>query len=503
MKSTEKDTIRFRKGKIGRQIAFGMVGITCGVLLSIFVMNTTLLRFVYYYNKQQTMESAFETLNQAASTEGLNMEDFQATFENLCAKYNLSMLIIESDGSVLLSSRGDFESLYMSEQLIRIILNGDNDSKHGVILNENENYRLESIHDERLNSDYLVLWGTLSDGNMIMIRCAIESITDSILVVNRFLVFAALFALFFSTLIARYLSGRISRPILELTDISNQMSHLDFREKYVSREKGNEVDVLGQHINTMSETLEETIRELRQANMELRQDIEVREKNEEMRREFLANVSHELKTPIALIQGYAEGLSDGITEDPEETKYYADVIVDEAKKMNRMVKELLALNQLEYGKSTMQMEHFDLTAVLLGMIGQIRVMAEQYEAKISFEREEPLMVWADEFFTEQIISNYLSNAIHYAKGEKQVRVTVSEEENRARIEVFNTGDPIPEEVLPHIWEKFYKADKARTREYGGSGIGLSVVKAVTEAFGTECGVRNRENGVTFWFTLDK
>ena len=171
--------------------------------------------------------------------------------------------------------------------------------------------------------------------------------------------------------------------------------------------------------------------------------------------------------------------------------------------MNRIVQELLALNQLEYGKSTMSMEHFDLTAVISGVAGQIKVMADKYGAVISFDKTEPVMVWADEFFTGQVITNYLSNAIHYAKDEKRVTVTLDEQEGRVRVTVFNTGEPIPAESLPHIWEKFYKADKARTRSYGGSGIGLSVVKAVTEAFGTACGVENREDGVAFWFELDK
>ena len=503
LKPEDTEIFRFRKGKIGRQMALSMVGVTFGVLLIIFVMNTTLLPYVYYYEKQRTMEDAFATLNQATAAEDLSMESFRATFENLCAKNNLSMLVIRADGSVLLSSRGDFESIYMAEQLIRIILNGDTAEQRGAIINENDSYTLERVHDERLKDDFLVLWGTLADGNMIMIRCAVESITGSIVVVNRFILIVAVVSLALSILVARYLSGRITKPILKLADISNRMSRLDFREKYVYREKGNEVDVLGQHFNTMSETLEETIRELRQANIELRADIENREKNEEMRREFLSNVSHELKTPIALIQGYAEGLSEGITEDPEETKYYADVIVDEARKMNRMVQELLSLNQLEYGKSTVSMEHFDLAAVIDGMVEQMKVMADKYGAHITFEGTGPLMVWADEFFTEQVISNYLSNAIHYAKNEKRVKVTAEEQEGKVRVTVFNTGDPISEENLPHIWEKFYKADKARTRSYGGSGIGLSVVKAVTEAFGTGCGVENREKGVAFWFELDR
>jgi signal transduction histidine kinase len=222
-----------------------------------------------------------------------------------------------------------------------------------------------------------------------------------------------------------------------------------------------------------------------------------------MRKEFLSNVSHELKTPIALIQGYAEGLVDGVITDPEDVKYYCDVIIDEAKKMNRMVKEMLSLNQLEYGMNTLNMEHFNLVDLIRGVVNQTKVMADQYDVKLVFEETNPIYVWADEFFAEQVITNYLTNAIHYAKNEKEVEITIQNREQDVRVEVFNTGDQIAPENMEHLWEKFYKVDKARTRKYGGSGIGLSVVKAVMDSFKKECGVYNMENGVVFWFELDK
>jgi signal transduction histidine kinase len=310
-------------------------------------------------------------------------------------------------------------------------------------------------------------------------------------------------AIVISLLLAEFLSRKISKPILELTDISTKITNLEFDMHYNPRRNGNEVDVLGQHMNTLSNRLEETIRELKEANLELQQDIEIRDKNETMRKEFLSNVSHELKTPIALIQGYAEGLVDGVITDPEDVKYYCDVIIDEAKKMNRMVKEMLSLNQLEYGMNTLNMEHFNLVDLIRGVVNQTKVMADQYDVKLVFEETNPIYVWADEFFAEQVITNYLTNAIHYAKNEKEVEITIQNREQDVRVEVFNTGDQIAPENMEHLWEKFYKVDKARTRKYGGSGIGLSVVKAVMDSFKKECGVYNMENGVVFWFELDK
>ena len=263
-----------------------------------------------------------------------------------------------------------------------------------------------------------------------------------------------------------------------------------------------EIDVLGNSMNLLSERLKETIGELKSVNNQLQMDIEEKIKIDEMRKEFIANVSHELKTPIALIQGYAEGLQEGMGEDKESRDYYCDVIVDEAGKMNKMVRQLLMLSSLESGNDRIVVERFDLTELIQGVIDAAEIMLRQKGAKLRFEEREPIYVWADEFKIEEVVTNYLSNAIHHAAGENKIVIRVERLETQVKVSVFNTGEPIPEEALPNLWTKFYKVDKARTRSYGGTGIGLSIVKAIMEAHNQECGVTNWENGVEFWFTLD-
>ena len=231
-------------------------------------------------------------------------------------------------------------------------------------------------------------------------------------------------------------------------------------------------------------------------------DIEQKEKLEQMRNDFLGNVSHELKTPIALIQGYAEGLKEGVSDDSESREFYCDVIMDEASKMNQMVKNLLALNQLEFGDEDIQFERFDLTAVIRGILQSMEILAQQDDMRVIFRQQEPVYVWADEFKVEQVVRNYVSNAFHHAGLEKVIEVRIKRQDDKARITVFNTGAPIPEKDVVHIWDKFYKVDKAHTREYGGNGIGLSIVKAIMESFHQKYGVNNYENGVEFWFELD-
>ena len=232
-------------------------------------------------------------------------------------------------------------------------------------------------------------------------------------------------------------------------------------------------------------------------------DIADKVKIDEMRKEFLDNVSHELKTPIALVQGYAEGLKEGINDDPESMEFYCDVIMDEASKMNKLVKNLLTLNHLESGRDEIVMERFDLTALIQGVLSTMDIMIQQKEAKIIFEEEKPVYVWADEFKTEEVVTNYVSNALNHLEGEHEIEIKILKEESTVKVTVFNTGTPIPEEDIPKLWNKFFKVDKARTREYGGSGIGLSIVKAIMEGMNQKYGVVNFDNGVEFWFTLDR
>ena len=295
-------------------------------------------------------------------------------------------------------------------------------------------------------------------------------------------------------------SYSFAKPILKIADIANQMANLDFDVRYPVHTK-DEIGLLGHSINALSDKLENTILELKSANNELQKDIQNKIQIDEMRKEFLSNVSHELKTPIALIQGYAEGLQDNINDDQESREFYCEVIIDEANKMNKMVKKLLTLNQIEFGSDQVHFERFDIVQVLRSSVNSATLLAEQKDAEILFYETDPVYVWADEYMIEEVITNYISNAVNHVDGERVIRVTMERRGDVERISVFNTGKTIPEEDLDKIWIKFYKVDKARTRAYGGNGIGLSIVKAIMDSMNQKCGVINHEIGVEFWFDI--
>lgn len=485
-----------KKHSLTRQITSIVSILVAGAILLCWVLNTTLLPRYYMHNKKHVLMENYETISNASEQDKLESDEFTVTFDNLCSNGNIMTLILQPDGKVLRSSVNDLDAL--RGELWNVLLHTDDME----VLYSNDQYQLLRKNDTCLDSEYLVLVGVLENGDMILMRTAVESIRESAAISNRFLLFVGAAAIVSSLLVAFFTTRHITKPLQQLTDISKRMVDLDFNAKYESnRSNSYEVEELGNHINRLSENLERTISELKTANVELQDDIEKKIQIDEMRKEFLSNVSHELKTPLALIQGYAEGLQECINDDAESREFYCDVIIDEADKMNRMVKKLLTLNQLEFGNDQVVMERFDMTELVRGVANSTKILMEQKGIRLELDNLEEAWVWGDEFKVEEVITNYMSNAINHADGGKVIRVFYTRFEDKLRVSVFNTGQPIPEDDIDKIWVKFYKVDKARTREYGGSGIGLSIVKAIMDSFHQQCGVINHEDGVEFWMEL--
>ena len=485
------------KHSIKRQMAGIFITVLAVTFLCVSLINAFFLKDYYMSEKKKAIVSAYEVLNQGISGGLVGDEQFKTSMELICNTDNISIFVMDNSGEPKLATNRDYQIL--QRKLYSYIFEAD--TKNSTVLDKEENYTIREIRERVSQADYLEIVGTLDSGEPFIMQTAIESIRDSAAISNQFFIYVALTAMVFGSVLIWWLSRRISEPILELTDISRRMTELDFNAKFTSG-SDNEIGVLGAHMNEMSENLEKTISELKTANNELQRDIEQKTQIDEMRKEFLSNVSHELKTPIALIQGYAEGLKECINDDAESRDFYCEVIMDEAQKMNTMVKNLLSLNQLEFGNDVVTMERFDIVALIRNVLNSSKILMDQKEIHLIFKEEEPVYVWADEFKIEEVVTNYISNAIHHCEFDKVIEVKIQREDSLVRVSVFNTGQPIPEEDLDKVWIKFFKVDKARPREYGGSGIGLSIVKAIMDSLHRECGVRNYDNGVEFWFELD-
>ena len=477
------------------------------IIIFLIIVNSFALEKFYLYSKEQTLEDVYNQLNDYYN--GNNHElDLETEMDKIAIKNNFDILIKDEENFNIYTSNKDFNYVLNAIQdITSSITSNRSDIENKIILEKNDKFEIIRQKDFKNGLNYIMLVGELDNGYSAYIRVPVTSIQDSVTISNNFLLLIAGFTILIAAVMVSFISKKFTEPILELNKIAKNMSNLDFSHKYRVNDVDDEINNLGKSINVMSDKLEKTIKQLRSTNIELEKDIEKKSKIEEMRKSFISDVSHELKTPIALIQGYSEGLIENVNSDEESRKFYAEVIQDEANKMNRLVKQLLELMKLEYGKREFNNTEFDIVELEKEVVRKSKVMLEEKNAKVEFIGEETMQVFADDFYIEQVITNYLTNAIKNLKevnGERIIRITnqINKTNNKSRISVFNTGDNIKEEDLNRIWNRFYKADQSRNRESGGTGIGLAFVKAIMVNYKNDYGVINRENGVEFYFELE-
>ena len=491
------EEIKLKFKSVRFKLFFTMCVVILVIILSLVLINSIVLENFYIYSKTATIKQVYQKVNDYYNTENTNV-DLETELKKIAYKNNFDILIKTDTNLIIFTSDREFlSSTY--------ILKDINEIKSKNIEENETKINVKVTTDEVNNVSYMFLTGILDNGYVLYIRMPISPIEESVKISNTVLLMIGGITLVVAGIIASFISRKFTNPILQLNDIANKMAKLDFSKKYRITDTEDEINELGRSINTMSDKLEATIKELQKNNIELEKDIEEKSKIDEMRKHFISDVSHELKTPIALIQGYAEGLIENVNSDEESRKFYAEVILDETNKMDKLVKQLLELMKLEYGKREFDNEKFNINELINEVLRKCSVMINEKNIKVYFENKEPIYVYADEFYMDQIITNYLTNAIKHAEEvekENKIEIKVEKVSNKIRVSVFNTGENIPEEDLQRIWGRFYKLDSSRNRQDGGSGIGLALVKAIMNNYQNEYGVENKKNGVEFYFDMD-
>lgn len=501
------DKIRTNLKSVRVKLFFTLTITVMVIIFVLIILNNFVLESFYIYSKEQNLKSVYTNLNdyyQKNSTQTEIDEQLEAKLEEIAVKNNFDIVLKDEQDVIIYSSDKDF--FFTLAQINEST--GRTEFNEGQVLEDDNKATISKITDLKNNLTYLLLSAKLDNGYHLYMRIPINSIQESVKISNNFLYLIAGITILIAAIIVTVVSRKFTDPILELNNIAKKMSNFDFSHKYRITDADDEINNLGKSINIMSDKLERTINQLRNTNIELEKDVEEKSKINEMRATFISDVSHELKTPIALIQGYSEGLLENVNSDEESRKFYAEVILDETNKMDKLVKQLLDLMKLEYGKREFDNKVFSLTELEQSVIKKSTVMLEEKNIKMKFNAKDKINAFADDFYIEQVLTNYFTNAVKNAKeidGEKfiEIKNIVNPKSNKIRITVFNTGNNIKEEELERIWKRFYKADSSRKRDDGGSGIGLSFVKAIMTNYQNKYGVINKENGVEFYFELDK
>lgn len=468
------------------------------VLIAIF--STPILFRSFSYQTYKNLSYASEEINACVP----NSITYYFDLYSIANTKNIEFEIIDPDGTVsYASSYGG--SIYSSEHFA----SSSSSSSEFKSMRETNSYRY-AVKSENFgiykkpitNTEYFVYTGVLDTGESVHLFSEVADVENIVSVAGRVYSLISVMMIIVMSVFFYLLVARFTKPLVEMNNITKDMAALNFERKCGNYGK-DEIGELGTSINTLSNALDATLMDLKDKNGQLEKDIERRHALDKARKSFINNVSHELKTPIAIISGYAEGVCEGISDDPEVIREYCQIIHDESKKMNELVVELLELSKLESGAQPFTPDYFDLGAKTASLLNHLSLLFEQNSITVTNNVPESLTCYAQEDKIEIVLKNYITNAVSHCSGEKRIELGFKDLGELIEISVFNTGEHIAEHDFPELWDSFYRADKAHGRSENRFGLGLSIVKSIMNNHKCRHGVENVKDGVVFTFEVSK
>lgn len=447
------------------------------VLISVGLNQLFLEKFYVHKNRQTFENIAYEL----CTSYGVDRDKSKLKMAQIDRTEGINFMIVDEDGSI---------------KFVTPVAKKSSDDKRvpkeiEQFLKENE----EKIKDEAIygvvkkeenQSSKIIMVVNLSKNEKLVLTKAMKGIQESVAIANQFYCIAGGVVILIGTVLITVLSQKVTQPIVEMSEVAKSMSKLDFTKRITIRSQ-DEIGLLGTSINTLAQ-------ELNTSMSRLQSDIE-------NKKQLIRNMSHELKTPIGIIKGYTEGLKYGIAQQPEKRDRYCEVIVQECDQMDAIVRQLLQLSQMSEETFEINKCMIQLDPIVLATIERFRPQMIKENITCLYKGERNISVVANAQLMEQVIGNFITNAINHIDGQRQIEVSIYHTQQTIRLAVFNTGKHIPNEDLVRIWDVFYKVDKARTRNYGGHGIGLSIVKHIAERHQGSVGVENQPEGVLFFVNL--
>lgn len=500
--------------KINKSILFKLFIITTILFFSfitLLMLSQSLFFQKFYYNhKTKTLVS--NVLNFKKNLE--SNYDSNSLFDNAYKfedENNAKLAILNSSGIIKyirqpVAENGESSDTYNKEVIVMALKNwmAYEQSYFDVLIHKKTvhfNFTNPILNTQNLVvASPIIIDDKLTD--IVFVVSTLQPIGEAFSVIKNYYGYVYIIMLIFISLLSLFYSKIISKPLIQINKTALKMASLDFSEK-CKVNSDDELGTLSNSLNFLSESLDNTLKELKSANENLLKDIEKERALENMRKEFIAGVSHELKTPISLIEGYSEGLKDNIV-DEENRDFYLDVIIDETKKMNKLVMDMLELSKMESGFFALELKPFYICETLQNIITTFATSHTNKKLSIDCTIDRNTRVLADEFRIESVLNNILTNAINYSNDNSDIFIRIlhcNNTLNNICIKIENTGSHIPSDELNLIWDKFYRIDKSRNKYLGGTGLGLSVIKSILDLHHSKYSIRNTSIGVEFSFTL--
>ena len=471
--------MRHKKLGIRTKVFLEIGAIIAVCLIGISIANSQLLESVYIWN----VERSLRTMAQA-------VEGAENDYFNLIADYEIkqgvSIDLYDETDNYLYEGSGKF----ISSNKLNVVSRTENED--GSYFNV--------VAEEGSTTQYIVYGNDFENGWHIEITAQKDPIQENANLATGVTTVITVLALFVALLFISGYSKRFTKPLIEMSEVTNKIANLDFSAK-CEINRGDEIGALADNINVVSASLNTALSELREKNEQLMEDIEKERRIEQMRADFISAASHELKTPIAIIRGYAEGLKMNLDEDDENATEYCDIIMRESDRMNVLVLNMLEQSLYSSGVKMPDMIDFDVNDFIQDLLKTVTPIFEEKGVTANYIKNEKLTAFADRVQMTTVLSNIVLNACSHASGEKLLEITTEKADGKIKVNVFNTGSRVEDKDKDGIFTSFYRADKAHSRAEGRFGLGLSIVKSITENHKCECGFENKENGVTFWFTM--
>ncbi|PEO08512.1 two-component sensor histidine kinase [Bacillus wiedmannii] len=379
-----------------------------------------------------------------------------------------------------------------------IFLDNIKEFQTNLLLKESKHiqYAIQTMEYEKNDIKYKLLIKPTKekDGSVTYIyaMASLQPVDEAVQMVQDYYIYIIAFVVVLIFLASFYYSKQIAKPLLKINDTTKKIAHLDFTEKIPITSK-DEIGDLSKNINVLSNKLHSHIGQLEQ-------DIEKERKLEKTRKEFISGVSHELKTPLSIMKSCISILKDGVAEHKKE--YYFQAMEREVDKMDTLILDMLELAKFESGTYKMKMDSFYIDTVMEDICEHLSVEIEKKELRVH-KNIGPFEVVANQGRIEQVIVNFITNAIRYTPNKEDIIISTIDEKDRIKVCIENKGTHIEEEQLDKIWDRFYRVDAARQRSQGGTGLGLAISKNILELHEAEYGVKNTEDGVLFYFYLPK
>lgn len=495
-----KSPLKLLKGKIRAKIFASVLFILLISIAITALFSNSLLFRVFTSKTYHQLCSVADTIDTLIPDSGTYYIDLYSLAEN----HNIEFEIVDTEGFLLYTTQGYGTPLssshFGSASNNRAAYDEMQATMTGAKTFGYDNFEVKK--KLATNAEYFIYTYDLSTGDILHIFSPVADVEGVVdIAAGVYSVYNILLVIIIGVLFLT-IATRFTKPVEAMNKVTKNMAALDFSKKCDNYGE-DEIGELGKSINTLSNTLDSTLVDLKDKNEQLEKDIELRLALDNARKSFISNVSHELKTPIAIISGYAEGLYEGISDDPQVIKEYCGIINQESQRMNELVLELLELSRLESKSSPFNPDYYDIGENVAKLLSHLSLQISQNEITVDNQVPLSLECFAQGDKIEIVLKNYITNAISHCSGDKKITITSEDMGETIKITVFNTGTPIDGADMPEIWDSFYRADKAHGRSENRFGLGLSIVKSIMNNHNCHFGAENTEDGVKFSFEVAK